>query len=827
MLAALRLLMRALELMLALPLRAARALLFALTVRPGFGPLRWPLALAAGYVLFALVLVYVAAPLRGLVGSYFLAEKLRYDAERWLATAVYDRSGAFVGTFDPRLDSQRDVNYTQTAIALGDYVANPDHKSIPVREVPQGYWRCLVHHEDRHMGGLLNPFGIDLAGVLKIPYSTLMRSIALGRPSVGFGGSTLPMQLVRVIYDTPPSPQESVGVKLARKVREWWLAPVIWRELTRGGDWTPLQRWAANHIWLAQRTGGAPLHGIEITARVVFGKEAKDLSTAEQFLLASAVNKPIILLPGSDRLNEVRLDRWRYIAEVRARICAERLIEDAQEQRRVISELVALAGGPPDPRVKPRLQEALDVHAPALAERARANPVVRANALLPAARFGLREEMKQTYGFGWREHVRAVTTTLDAAENLAFHARVRAELARLDARHQSRLTAGFTLDPAKVGPDGAQRRMPDVIVVAADAEGRIVRYFEAGETASYFGSPAARDPRSGYYDAMREGRMIASVGKTLAAIAIANALRDGPASLYLDRAAPRQGGLEGCGKGDAARLRKAVVAFACSLNAPIEWRAAQLGQGRMHRLIDRFGFTPPPARSAAEATPPSTAVVRGLIAGSPRRVHHMAAVVLAALTGRGHVAVRPPTLVGAYDFTGRETAGAAQAGSAEAIRPNRLIADAGRPLLAALLQAPLCYRHAGVAQGTLKGAGGWCPERRRDLSLHFAKTGTAVGADADATVDTWIAGGLQFATGAAYSYVVLVGTGNANEPWARGLHAAQVGVPLLETLLADLAALARRPAPAAGVLRPEAEKLPDGRKHPPPAAWREGAFQTN
>ena len=35
-------------------------------------------------------------------------------------------------------------------------------------------------------------------------------------------------------------------------------------------------------------------------------------------MLASAVNKPIILLEGNERLNEVRLDHWRYITEVRA-----------------------------------------------------------------------------------------------------------------------------------------------------------------------------------------------------------------------------------------------------------------------------------------------------------------------------------------------------------------------------------------------------------------------------------------------------------------------------------------------------------------------------
>jgi hypothetical protein len=560
---------------------------------------------------------------------------------------------------------------------------------------------------------------------------------------------------------------------------------------------------------------------------VVFGKEAKDLSVAEQFVLASAVNKPIILLPGSERLNEVRLDRWRYSTEVRARICAERLIADAGEQGRVIFELVNLAGGPPDPRVKPKLQQALGTHAPTLAQRALANPMIRANALLPAARFGLREEMKQAYGFGWREYVRGVTTTLDVVENLGFHERIRGRLTKLDQQYAAKIGAGFTLDPAKAAPPNEDRRIPDVIVVAANLRGEVVRYFEARETASYFGSPVARSTSSGHYDAAREGRMIASTGKILAAIGIANAQRDQPGTLYLDKAAPAHGGLEGCARGDGTTThgRRAIVTFACSLNAPLEWRAAQLGQARMRRLIDRFGFNLPPSRAAGEATPPSTAAVRGLIAGSPRRVHQMAGVVLASLTEQGHRAVRPPTLVKAFDYTTREAAAAAGTSSPDSIVPNRLIADPGRPLLKALLQAPLCYTHGGVAHGTLKSLAAWCPDRRADLRLHFAKTGTSVGIDVNATVDTWITGGLQFTNGAAYSYVVLIGTGNPGEPWARSLHAAQVGVPLLEMLLTDLEGHARKHGPpAVAPAKPVAAAQSSAPAEP---SWPERAFQSH
>lgn len=787
MLAVFRVLMRALELVALVPFRLLRVLLNGVAFNPRLGPLRYVASVVLLYVLFAVTLVYVVAPLRGLTGQYALGAQLRYDAERWLATAIYDRNGNFVGTFDPRLDSLRDVNYSGSAIDLGDYIANPDHKSIPVREVPEHYWQCLLLHEDRNLGGLFNPFGIDLIGVLKIPVSTLRRSIALRRPALGVGGSTIPMQLVRVIYKTPPDVREGALAKLRRKFGEWWLAPVIYRELTRDGSNRALKQWAANHLWLAQRTGGAPLHGIEVTSRIVFGKEAKDLSIAEQFVLASAVNRPIILLQGSKRLNAVRLDRWRYLAEVRARTCAERLITDEAVQRQVLFDLIAMAGGPPDPKIKPKLQEALERYAPALAHAAQANPAVRANVLLPSARYGIREEMKQLYGFGWRDYVRGVMTTFDAADNLAFRRKEQAGLAALDVKYGAKIDPGYTLDPAKVSDE---RKSPGVVIAAANARGEIVRYFEQGETASYFGSPFAREAATGFYDAGRESRMVASTGKMIAAIAIANTLHDTTQTLYLDAHSPARG-LETCRHGNERHGRKAIVAFACSLNEPLLRRTARVGQARVAKLIDALGFTMPPPNADGEGTPPSTAVVLGQVAAAPRRVHELAGVVLASLTGRGAVPVRLPSLIKAYDYTSPDSADHAVHEGTGKIRPDRIVRRRGRALLRALLSAPLCYRAAGRPQGTLRSLAKWCAARRSGLKLHFAKTGTQVTEDPDATVDAWIAGGLQFANGAAYSYVVVVGTGTPAEPWARHLHASQVAAPLLEILLQELEADAR------------------------------------
>ncbi len=807
MLSTFRLLTKAFELLLALPVRAMHFLFYAVMFNPRLGPLRYVASVVIFYVLFAVLLTYVMAPIRGYWGEIWLGQKLQYDSERWLATAIYDAEDNFVGTFDARLDSRRDVNYTGAPIALesADYVANPDHKSIPVREVPPYYWRCLLYQEDRRLGSWLNPFGIDLLGVLKIPVSTLRRSLSHGRPSFGTGGSTLPMQLVRVVYKTPPRWDEGVLEKIGRKVREWWLAPVIYRHLTRGGDMEPLRRWAADHLWLAQRAGGPPLHGVETTARIVFGKEARDLTIAEQFVLASAVNKPIILLEGSERLNRVRLDRWRYITDVRARKCAEALLDDPAQQKSVLFELVSLGSGPPDPKVQPKLQQALEQIEPRLARLARANPALRANLLIPAARYGVREEMKADYGFGWREYVRGVHLAFDVAENRAFRRRVLQRLAQLQKRYARRMDPEFTLDVAgQRRPDAPHKQVPDVILAAADAKGRIVRYFEAKETAAYFGSPAARNARTGAYEPEREGRAIASIGKIIAAIAIANQGRDTADTLYVDGQAPRRG-LETCRRtGSLRRGRKARTVFACSLSRPLEWRTARLGQARIRVLIDGLGFNMPPAPSAGEATPPSTAAVRGLITGSPRKVHQLAAVVLAALTGRGTRPVPLPSLVARYERSGPKGDDEPAMGATSDILPARFIRPHARGLLRTLLSAPLCYTYRTTRHGTLKSLGDWCAARRKGVSLHFAKTGTHVTEDPNATVDIWAAGGIRFDNGAAYSYVVLVGTGNPRLPFARRLHAAQIAAPLLRVLLEDLEGHAKAhppPRPVAAMVR--------------------------
>jgi penicillin-binding protein 1A len=132
-----------------------------------------------------------------------------------------------------------------------------------------------------------------------------------------------------------------------------------------------------------------------------------------------------------------------------------------------------------------------------------------------------------------------------------------------------------------------------------------------------------------------------------------------------------------------------------------------------------------------------------------------------------------------------QTALSARTSHASPIRPK------GRALLGALLSAPICYRY-----GTLRRVSDWCSDKRPDVRLHFAKTGTrgtgAASPAADDTVDLWVAGGIEFEAGSAFSYVILIGTGNPSRPWGRDLYAGAVTEPLHRALLEDLAKLAEK-----------------------------------
>ena len=210
----------------------------------------------------------------------------------------------------------------------------------------------------------------------------------------------------------------------------------------------------------------------------------------------------------------------------------------------------------------------------------------------------------------------------------------------------------------------------------------------------------------------------------------------------------------------------------------------------MRQSVDRFGFNMPFASKKEDETPPSTAVAHGLITGSPQKVHHMASVILASLTGRGSKPVSLPTMIANHSQTSRKSTEYNKLENTSDIIPDGVIEPIGQGMLRKLLSAPLCYEVKGKRHGTLKSQSKWCANRHKNVQLHFAKTGTQTTADADTTVDVWAAGGVQFTSGKSYSYVILVGSGSVSKPLGYRLHSSQLAAPLLGVLMKDLEQLA-------------------------------------
>ena len=94
------------------------------------------------------------------------------------------RSGNFVGTFDPRLDSQRDVNYTDARDRARRLRRQPRPQVDPrARGAASTTGSASSTTRTATSAAALNPYGIDLVGRAQDPLlDAVRRSIALERP---------------------------------------------------------------------------------------------------------------------------------------------------------------------------------------------------------------------------------------------------------------------------------------------------------------------------------------------------------------------------------------------------------------------------------------------------------------------------------------------------------------------------------------------------------------------------------------------------------------------------------------------------------------------
>lgn len=740
--------------------------------------------------------------------------KFQFADLRARAVALYDSQDRYFGIVHPETENDHLGEFGRGELA--PYDASPDHKAVPVAAAPRYFWRCLVYTEDRHRGEWRNRYGVDALHLARLPVSSR-------------GGSTLEMQLARSMWKMHSRNSDP----LRRKLQELSAAPVLNRYLVKDGDTAGLERWFAQHIPLVQGGGDeqGSIYGVYAAGQFLFGKTAEDLDPAEQLVLAAAVRRPVSWPADEEARAGILYDligveedpkRALLCASDKARLAdGTRVIEDERVRARTrerLEELRVPANvGRTDPaflevlRLKgmtaeqplmapmrlakelaPNVQrevvaELTDLFAPP-PDAARAT-----KAVTPPGRSAAVEPVRLSGAHPWRGKVREVTVTVDVAENSLFRAKARDAAIALGDRlvEGGRFRKGAL--PAYELGDGSILNIREgdtpLVIVAADAEGRIVRYYNSSATTAYSGYGRTRADIRGFgkgpYDKHEETRSVGSVAKLAAAILLAEGGETNAGRMVsnacMDGLSQRCAGAAYGATPAKVSLRRA---FGSSLNPAIV-RALRDGTSIQQAvgLMDALGFYLPDRH---RSTPVATNLALGRFAGRPKAVHWLAAVSLAAARGETGAVNAPffverykliePLQTGGYTFRQEAPFRAAYA-------PEAPVTPAGAAFLRAVLSQPLC----DAKEGSLRRLAAWCAASRKDVRLHVAKTGT-VSAGPGGTFDEsdwWIAGGIEFEDGRAYSYVISLGAGSTRGAFARGLGGGTLA-PLAEVLLQDL-----------------------------------------
>ena len=162
-------------------------------------------------------------------------------------------------------------------VLLGARIASDGQWRFPSgSEVPEKFAVCLTQYEDKRFW--YHP-GVD-------PFA-LMRAVQLNltQSRVVSGGSTLTMQLARI---TQGNQSRTVGQKVIEMLWALYLECSYSKvEILR--------------MYASNAPFGGNVVGIEAAAWRYFGREAKDLSWAEQATLAVLPNSPALIHPGRNR----------------------------------------------------------------------------------------------------------------------------------------------------------------------------------------------------------------------------------------------------------------------------------------------------------------------------------------------------------------------------------------------------------------------------------------------------------------------------------------------------------------------------------------------
>lgn len=516
----------------------------------------------------------------------FVRDSLGYAHDRSAAAEVFDADGRWIGIIPPR--------------SFADWsdgsVLPTDHAAVPLLSIPPVWRQCIAYLEDRTaFDGISSRLGFDPVALVKAGIQTLSGNRRRG-------ASTLHMQVVRTLNGQSPQPGEPLGAVAVRKVAELVGATALARML-HDRDPQLAERYIGMHLPLVIGSSGSrfgePIYGIELAARVLFGKPAAALSFEEQAIVAAAVKSPVVLAPpGDEKGHKLALARWARV-KVRAEHClAHAFTADASEITDARRRLVDLRL--PVPSVEPAMAALLPTDRRA-AWQIIVNPIRRVLYFSGQELRLARGELDRAFGPNWRGGLAAIRLTTSAAESRRFTTDVTAALRELQATIPG---LAVSLSSAESGPAA------HVVVAVADNEGRLRQLYS-----SHDGLFLTRKTEMG------------STAKMIASIVLSR--RTNPHTSYCRAPIP---GMAAAGDELACRGRSlwlpAREAFARSNSAAVHWALRHyVPRDEMEAAAGAFGMP------AFGDVPAATALTFGIVELTPAQMLQLTAAVGAVLAG--------------------------------------------------------------------------------------------------------------------------------------------------------------------------------------------------
>lgn len=705
--------------------------------RPSFPPGR--LTVQRVGMCAAAALVAMAAGAEAFVAISREATAVRYEAIDRSAQAIEirDAQGRWLGVVPPGMEAA---------------AAHPDgrtrHIVLAPHGVPSGWWTTLVALEDRHLGSSRSWRGVDLVAIGR---AAVLAPIGL----TARGGSSIAMQLVRVMNGRPPV-EQGLFAKLPRKALELVDGPRVYAAFG-GQDDQRFRRLVARHLGplvIGERGSrlGIKIHGVELAARVLWRKPSSELSLAEQAILAAAVNIPIRLAPEDSAHMEEAEQRWRAVVARAQRGLLLAYERDNAQVQHAITQLEAMPL--PRPRLEPDFRAAASGDITREFELA-ANPIRRIHALFRAPVVSALADVVADHGPAYGGRVTAVELGLDAGANLRFERAIGETLTVVERVLGARLLLPLV---------GRGQAAADIGLAIVDSAGVIRHVFVASERPLINGSRPGAD------------RQIGSVGKAL----LAPVLADGPETIYCD---PAPDELAEC-----TATIPAIAAFARSANGPLLWRAAQLPRERLAEIAEFAQIQLDPGAS------PATGLTLGFATARPVELVAAFQALANGAAGAPAMAQRPRIVV-AYEI--REHDGTLRREDAARhpginLSPSFLDPRSG-PFTRAVLAAPL---HRG---GTLAGL---APASGR-VSFAIGKSGTTMTPSGDVRDKLAVGAVVPNHGGKAVGFVGLIGTPDPRRPLGQSLGWAPFQ-PLLAVLVAFAVEEADRATARAALVATEA-----------------------